>query len=485
MPKRLALFTMTIPSGMMPPTPPDHHATYMDRCYRSSQLCNLRAGGRGASACRYDMGAQGAQEDHLIAKEYSQYSVALLPQPAYLPESKCHGSSAYAAPLQDASRAYGALSAPLLPPIRVQDRLRDDFDPRSRRASTVTQPKEEKLGGVAAHLDYEMDEMVDFVSEMAQGMYGYYASKICLADIDMIRSVVSSNSPVQPDFRKYVLQVLSSTRLPSSTILIGLHYLANRMNLLSTRGRYTYGSGDVYHMLTIALLLGSKFLDDNTFQNRSWSEVSNIAVSELNMLEIEWLVDINWDMHIDPHDPEGFLLWHQIWKRFHAKKVDMSLAESMKQTHLEAIPQSQSSMHQALSSVNRYAAPYSDHGVGNGFGDRTIPRYAPRYDQWPPSRSHTDYSPPSAPETGPNTPDSYGMHGGFGYGYLPPIHTSLKMPPSLQIVPTNASQSGYLTPYTPQYSQYGHGSHCGCSYCLSPHDRYFMAPGYGPQLVAG
>src|SRR5699024_8529153 len=102
--------------------------------------------------------------------------------------------------------------------------------------------KEEKpTGGVAAHLDYEMDQMSDFVAEMAQGMYALYSTKINLSDIDFARSVCPGTS-VTPQFRKYVYQILSSTRLPSSTILLGLFYLASRMRMLSSIKVYTAGS---------------------------------------------------------------------------------------------------------------------------------------------------------------------------------------------------------------------------------------------------
>ncbi|KAL8843295.1 MAG: hypothetical protein Q9170_000153 [Blastenia crenularia] len=216
-------------------------------------------------------------------------------------------------------------TVPILTPIHVPDR---DPDEAHRLQISLAAPappiKEEKAtGGVAAHLDYEMDDMADFVAETTQGMYDLYESRICLADIDILRSV-NPKAAVAPAFRKYVLQVLSSTRLPSSTILLGLHYLATRMNMLSSGGHYPSGKGQVYRLLITALLLGSKFLDDNTFQNRSWSEVSNISVSKLNVLEIEWLVAIGWNLHVDPEDSQGFILWRLHWQRWKANRLEMS-----------------------------------------------------------------------------------------------------------------------------------------------------------------
>lgn len=466
-------------TNTLPPTPPltitDYYGAHSENVYRTNYPLSIRPSGFNGPIPAYD---QGRHEEQNFPKQYSQYPASHMQRPAFhLPEIGRHMPPAYSASTHSSSDGYGTSSAPVLPPIQALDRSLDDYQQqvRSNRAATVSQPKEEKaVGGVAIKLDYEMDHMVDFVSEMAQGMYDIYTSRICLADIDMTRSIVDSTSPMPPDFRKFVFQVLSSTRLPSSTVILGLHYLAERMTLLSNSGRYNYGRGKgVYHMLTTALLLGSKFLDDNTFQNRSWSEVSNIPVGELNILELEWLTAIKWNMHIDFEDSEGFALWEQRWKRYQSEKTEASLAESLKQTHLGSNFQRQRSLNQHFSATSR--DPYTELSVGNGLTER--------YDQWPPMRSYTDYSPPSAPQTGPTTPSSYGNLNGHGYGHLPRIYPLTKLPPALHVVPSNAP--GYQTPYTQQYSQYGHGSHCGCAYCLSHHERFFMAPGYGPQPVVG
>ncbi len=465
----------------MPPTPPDHH--YTENGYGSSHLPSVQSTAFNTPAPHYDYRSP---EEYAFAKQYSQYLGAPMLRPAYLPDHIRQVPATYAPPqLSSSSNTYGAL-APGHPPIRLPDRSLDDY-PRqlhAKRAHAAIQPKEEKIGGVAAHLDYEMDEMVDFMSEMTQGMYDIFASKICLADIDMTRSVVSSESPVHPDFRKYVSQVLSATRLPSSTILVSLYYLAMRMTLLSNEGRYSQRQNDIYPMLTTALLLGSKFLDDNTFQNRSWSEVSNISVKELNMLEIEWLMDINWNMHIDPNDPEGFLLWRRNWNKFQANKADLSLAASMKKTHIEYTGPQHPSQHQASAPLARYPYSHPEQSSRLSFTDRTQSQWnTARYEKWPPAPSQNNCSPPSAPETGPNTPDSYNM---FGYGHQAAIHPSIKLPPVLQMMPTNVVQPDIFAPYQQQsYNHFGHGTACGCSYCQPNHNRYTMDHAYGPQSVAG
>ncbi|KAI1504571.1 cyclin-like protein [Biscogniauxia marginata] len=156
-------------------------------------------------------------------------------------------------------------------------------------------------GGVCAVLDYETDMMAEYVAEMAM-------------------RVVIPNGTVSGAFRKFVTQILTSTRLPSTTILLGMNYLAKRVNMLNQTASFKASEGQVWKMLTVALLLGSKFLDDNTFQNRSWSDVSGIAVSELNTMENEWLRHISWMLYVNLDRSHDYNAWLKSWKDWQENK---------------------------------------------------------------------------------------------------------------------------------------------------------------------
>ena len=156
-------------------------------------------------------------------------------------------------------------------------------------------------GGVCAVLDYEVDLMADYVSEMAT-------------------RIVMPQRQVNPAFRKFVSQILTSTRLPSTTILLGMNYLAKRINMMHAAGQNNHTEGQIWRMLTISLLLGSKFLDDNTFQNKSWSEVSGIPVQELNTLEYEWLGAIHWCLYVNLDESKDYQAWLSNWKEWQETK---------------------------------------------------------------------------------------------------------------------------------------------------------------------
>lgn len=172
-------------------------------------------------------------------------------------------------------------------------------------------------GGVCAHLDYSPDLMAEYVAEMAVRM-------------------VRPHSSVTAPFRKFVSQILSSTRLPSTTILLGMNYLAKRVNTLNAAGSFHPNEGQVWRMLTVALLLGSKFLDDNTFQNRSWSDVSGIPVQELNNMENEWLRAISWCLYVNLERSADYNAWLDSWNQWQVQK-------KREQEQVEAQAQAQAS----------------------------------------------------------------------------------------------------------------------------------------------
>lgn len=388
---------------------------------------------------------------------------------------------------QNMSQAmFGPLAgAPVLPPIRPNTKLppmESAIPPQYRHQEShppqkQQPPKDEKAtGGVAAHLDYDMEQMSDFVAEMAQGMYALYISKITLADIDFVRSVYPGTT-VPPQFRKYVLQVLSSTRLPSSTILLGLYYLASRMRQLSSVGVYTSGSAQVYRMLTTALLLGSKFLDDNTFQNRSWAEVSNIPVEKLNSMELEWLKAFDWKIHERIHNQQdGFMTWKTHWENWRAKAA--ARANEHKLTPIDTSIQKQNLVHNIILSPEGPIPPQYQ-------------RSARVEHSWL-NPVASEYSPPSAPHSGPNTPDYYSA-GPWGYANPPPPYTRAWVPPAQQYIPQPAPRSQPPSyHHTPSYSQSfannfwtGHGASCGCLHCAKHKEHMFTAPAFGIQPVAG
>lgn len=350
---------------------------------------------------------------------------------------------------------YAPSTGPILPPMQVPEEV-NYMGAYPHSVPEVKQQKEEKpTGGVAQYLDYEMDMMANFVAEMCQQMV----------------SRVSASPTSQ--FRKYVSQILSSTRLPSSTIMLGLFYLQERMKIEKND---LSSSGSLMRMLTTCLLLGSKFLDDNTFQNRSWAEVSNIPVAELNAMELEWLKDFNWEIHGLMYDEnQGFFMWIEHW---HAYEEKAQLAQTKTSHKLAPINTnlSRHSVHQPLMSPDGPIPPQYQQAAAYDAG-------------W--NRPHiSEYSPPSTHHSGPTTPEYYPNNWHYPTMTDNYARASWNAPAKSAY---NAQRAQFSPYYAPQYSQgyhqvntwSPHGSHCRCGACSKQMPEYYMPHGYPVQTVVG
>ncbi|KAL9082036.1 MAG: hypothetical protein Q9159_006787 [Coniocarpon cinnabarinum] len=317
------------------------------------------------------------------------------------------------------------MGAPMIPPLRIDERYASTQQelPLIQGYATVpdpSYPKEEKsVGGVSSKLDYDMDQMTDFVSETVATLYELSVSPVCLADIDIFGSV-SAGHPVSRDFRQWILQVLNATRLPSATIFQSMSYLAIRIRQQGETGTFQPTDRSIYKMVTTALILGSKFLDDNTFQNKSWAEVSNLPVLEINTDEREWLAAFGHRLHHEPSCVDGFEAAQDRWKRFQAQAKANHRLSTLQPIDTN-LKRNQSL--QALSSSSSYPSPYhgktpsSTYSFDSSYSDRSCgpPSYS-QYEAQYGYRSMERSPLSSASHSGPQTPEYLQNGSSCGWG---------------------------------------------------------------------
>jgi hypothetical protein len=98
-------------------------------------------------------------------------------------------------------------------------------------------------------------------------------------------------------FKLYVQKVLKATQISCTCLLLALYYI---QRLRTAYPSIPASTGSEVRLFTTALVLANKYLDDNTFTNKTWSDVSNISVHELNIMEMEFLSALDYNIHI-PH----------------------------------------------------------------------------------------------------------------------------------------------------------------------------------------
>ncbi|KAL3494726.1 hypothetical protein BJX62DRAFT_26743 [Aspergillus germanicus] len=105
-------------------------------------------------------------------------------------------------------------------------------------------------------------------------------------------------------FQKWVSSILSTTQVSQNVILLALLfvYRLKKFNP-GVRGK----KGSEYRLMTIALMLGNKFLDDNTYTNKTWAEVSRISVQEIHVMEVEFLSNLRYNLYASKKE---WAEWH-------------------------------------------------------------------------------------------------------------------------------------------------------------------------------
>lgn len=106
-------------------------------------------------------------------------------------------------------------------------------------------------------------------------------------------SLLSPNSFPKEEFLSWNRCVLSSINISKNVIFLALLFIYRlKEKNPMIRGK----SGSEYRLLTIALILGNKFLDDNTYTNKTWAEITGISVKEIHVMEAEFLINIHYSL---------------------------------------------------------------------------------------------------------------------------------------------------------------------------------------------
>jgi len=150
----------------------------------------------------------------------------------------------------------------------------------------------------------------DFMAEVA-ALFWFESTKL-LEKVEKMQRLAPS-PPVQPlsptavasqHFKKWVSTVLTTTQVTQNVVILALLYIHRLKKANPTvKGR----PGSEYRLLTVALMLGNKFLDDNTYTNKTWADVSGISVNEIHVMEVEFLSNMRYSLLVSAEEWEQWL----------------------------------------------------------------------------------------------------------------------------------------------------------------------------------
>ncbi|KAJ8129252.1 hypothetical protein O1611_g4380 [Lasiodiplodia mahajangana] len=134
--------------------------------------------------------------------------------------------------------------------------------------------------------------------------------------------VLSRYTEPCPAYKKWVNSILSTTQVTQNVVLLALLFV---YRLKKTNPRVHGNPGSEYRLLTVALMLGNKFLDDNTYTNKTWAEVSGISVTEIHVMEVEFLSNMRYGLLTSREQWEEWLkklaCYHKYCERARAEEA--------------------------------------------------------------------------------------------------------------------------------------------------------------------
>ena len=124
------------------------------------------------------------------------------------------------------------------------------------------------------------------------------------ADAPYTKILAPDTTPTM-GFRKWVTTILATTQVTRNVIILALLFI---YRLKKSNPQVSGKQGSEFRLLTIALMLGNKFLDDNTYTNKTWAEVSGISVSEIHVMEVEFLSNMRYNLYVSSEEWEDWMV---------------------------------------------------------------------------------------------------------------------------------------------------------------------------------
>lgn len=254
-----------------------------------------------------------------------------------------------------------------------------------------------------------------------------------------------------PAYKKWVNSILSTTQVTQNVILLALLFV---YRLKSTNPKVNGSPGSEYRLLTVALMLGNKFLDDNTYTNKTWAEVSGIPVKEIHVMEVEFLSNMRYGLLTSAEQWQEWLkklaCFHEYCEKAEIAERAAEMAAARRQRAPMAPLNLTSPSHARFSSPlpsPSNVLPSSSQGTPS-----SLSAYSPNsavYNSnhnWPPSYQSTPAMSPLAAKPQLTLPKKRGLEGAESAEPAPkrmPRQASVSLPPN-RTMPPHAAEPARL-----------------------------------------
>ncbi|KAL8712125.1 MAG: hypothetical protein Q9220_003559 [cf. Caloplaca sp. 1 TL-2023] len=183
-------------------------------------------------------------------------------------------------------------------------------EPASRGQSAVDGASIVSYLQIPSSINESKGSLAEFAAQIT--CLFWFETSFTLHYVEESRTTPLPIQPLVPEavptmgFRKWVVSILSTTQVSQNVILLALMFIY-RLKKLNPGVKGKLGSE--FRLFTVALMLGNKFLDDNTYTNKTWAEVSGISVQEIHIMEVEFLSNMRYTLYASELE----------WKAWHIK----------------------------------------------------------------------------------------------------------------------------------------------------------------------
>ncbi|KAK4131509.1 hypothetical protein BT67DRAFT_387581 [Trichocladium antarcticum] len=157
---------------------------------------------------------------------------------------------------------------------------------------------------IPARINSKRGNLSDFMAEVAALFWFETTKTLDMASPRLPISPLAPAAVASHHFKKWILTVLTTTQVTQNVAVLALLYIYRlKMANPTVKGR----PGSEYRLLTVALMLANKFLDDNTYTNKTWADVSGISVAEIHVMEVEFLSNMRYSLLVSVDQWEEWL----------------------------------------------------------------------------------------------------------------------------------------------------------------------------------
>jgi hypothetical protein len=108
---------------------------------------------------------------------------------------------------------------------------------------------------------------------------------------------------------------IKRTRLTLSTLFVSLLYL---QRFIKAYPNIQPLAGSEFRVFTVSLVLANKFVDDHTFTAKAWAEVTGLPLSDIVVMEREFLEALGWKLRVAGSE---YTKWVRCLDRFRNKQM--------------------------------------------------------------------------------------------------------------------------------------------------------------------